>query len=267
MKSDISQGEFYIKNLANVLKGQRNDAGKVFHVKNRQFDVFTYVLSGSCSYRIDGGGEFSVNKGDIMFLSRNESYSIHIHEDYQFIFCDFVFCGEKMGKSNVYTPKNKEYAENVFTKLLYSHSNHSKTSFCECMALVYEIYAMITEAANRDYVARFARNKVSEIKLYIDSDYKNPALCVNGLAQMAGISEVYLRKIFKMQYGISPSQYITNVRINKAKEFMKYPLLSLEECALQSGFSSLQYFSRVFKKTMGTTPFKYRNKNQKYDSF
>ena len=152
---------------------------------------------------------------------------------------------------------NRELFDEKGSKLGF-HTNDRIDSFNA------DINLIIGRRANGKSYSTLAFNCIKD---FIDSDYKNPALCVNGLAQMAGISEVYLRKIFKMQYGISPSQYITNVRINKAKEFMKYPLLSLEECALQSGFSSLQYFSRVFKKTMGTTPFKYRNKNQKYDSF
>lgn len=43
-----------------------------------------------------------------------------------------------------------------------------------------------------------------------------------------------------------------------ARELMTYSFLTLEDCALQSGFSSLQYFCRVFKKGYGITPAKYR---------
>jgi AraC-like DNA-binding protein len=41
---------------------------------------------------------------------------------------------------------------------------------------------------------------------------------------------------------------------------MEYPFLSLEECAIDSGFSSVQYFCRVFKKVMSITPAQYRRK-------
>ena len=39
----------------------------------------------------------------------------------------------------------------------------------------------------------------------------------------------------------------------------EYPFLNLEECAVQSGFSSLAYFSRVFKKEFAVNPYKYKN--------
>ena len=60
------------------------------------------------------------------------------------------------------------------------------------------------------------------------------------------------------RYALSPSQYIISVRLNKAKELMRSPFLSLEAVAQESGFSSPQYFSRVFKKETGMTPYAYR---------
>ena len=74
----------------------------------------------------------------------------------------------------------------------------------------------------------------------------------------AVMSNVYFRSLFKAQYHLSPSQYIISVRLKNAKSLMKYSFLTLEECALQSGFSSLQYFCRVFKKYTGMTPSEYR---------
>ena len=74
------------------------------------------------------------------------------------------------------------------------------------------------------------------------------------------MSEVYFRKLFKNEYGQSPSQYMAAVRLRKAIELMRYPFMYVEECAVQSGFSSQQYFSRVFKKNIGDTPAHYRKK-------
>ena len=74
------------------------------------------------------------------------------------------------------------------------------------------------------------------------------------------MSQVYFRKLFREAWGCTPSQYAVSVRLQRAKALMEYPFLTLEECAEQSGFSSLQYFCKVFKKEVGTTPSKYRKK-------
>ena len=112
--------------------------------------------------------------------------------------------------------------------------------------------------ANNVYIEKFSENKIAEAKNHIDTNYKDTSLSVYSLAEKTAMSEVYFRKLFKSQYHLSPVQYITSIRLKKAKELMKYPFLTLEECALQSGFSSLQYFCRVFKKSTGTTPAQYR---------
>jgi AraC-like DNA-binding protein len=101
---------------------------------------------------------------------------------------------------------------------------------------------------------------MAKAKNFIDEGFSNLDLTVTMLAEKMGISEVYLRKLFKAQYGISPSKYMISVRLKNAQKLMKYPFLTLDECALQSGFSSLQYFCRLFKKTTGISPGKYRKK-------
>jgi len=50
------------------------------------------------------------------------------------------------------------------------------------------------------------------------------------------------------------------VRMEKAKQFMSYPFITLEECAKRCGFSSQQYFCRVFKKNIGMTPAEYKKR-------
>ncbi|MBE6651758.1 MAG: helix-turn-helix transcriptional regulator [Ruminococcaceae bacterium] len=97
-----------------------------------------------------------------------------------------------------------------------------------------------------------------EARFYIDENFNLPEFSITLLAERIEMSEVYLRKLFRAQYGISPSKYLISVRLKNAKKLMKYPFLTLEECALQSGFSSLQYFCRLFKKETGISPGKYR---------
>ena len=102
-------------------------------------------------------------------------------------------------------------------------------------------------------------SKIKKVREYIDTHFANDMLSVPLLAEEAEISEVYLRKLFKQQYHMSPSQYLISVRIKKAKQLLEYRFLTLEECASQCGFSTVQYFCRVFKKTTCMIPSEYRN--------
>ena len=64
--------------------------------------------------------------------------------------------------------------------------------------------------------------------------------------------------IFKETFGISPHQYLTDCRINKAKLYLLQNEKSISEIAELTGFGCQQYFNKVFKKETGFTPASYR---------
>jgi AraC-like DNA-binding protein len=261
VRLEVDQNNLYIQKLLTVIKGHNTRHHKLLKCESRHSDAFVYILSGSCTDCVEGEQEFTVNPGDILYLARNAAYTMYIlSENYQFLFCDFEFADEMQRKSGVYRPEQPSDAENLFYKLLQFYTRGSGSSFSDCMATLYQIYGMVLHTANRQYVGNSAASRMEEIQVYIDSNYMDGNLCVEILAEKAGMSQVYLRRLFKAKYGCQPSRYITSVRLAKAKELMRYSFLSLEDCAVQSGFSSVQYFCRVFKKEFGVTPANYRRK-------
>ena len=74
-----------------------------------------------------------------------------------------------------------------------------------------------------------------------------------------GMSSRYLRKAFEDSIGISCSQYITMLRIARAKELLWDWEKDITQVASLTGFNSPQYFCRIFKKHTGMTPAQYRN--------
>lgn len=69
----------------------------------------------------------------------------------------------------------------------------------------------------------------------------------------------YLGRIFAANTGKSPSKYLTSVRINKAKQLLKYnPELSIQEIGILCGYPNQAYFSRIFKSVTGESPMKMR---------
>ena len=258
-KVDILKSNLTIKNVIRVIRAENRNCHKKFFVDGRPSDVFVYILDGNCSYVCEDGTTFTVKAGDIMYLANGEKYSICINEDYRFIFCDFEFEETAPRKSAVFTPKHDSSAEKLFVKLLNLYNTQSKTYFTDSLSLIYSIYSTGISTHSDYYVTKSIRSKMLDIKDYVDKHYSDISLTVTDLASLADMSEVYFRKMFKLEIGASPSKYIISVRLNKAKQLMKYyPFLTLEECAKESGFSSLHYFSRVFNNEFGINPSKYR---------
>jgi len=78
------------------------------------------------------------------------------------------------------------------------------------------------------------------------------------LAAELGISANYLTDIFRQEMEISPMDYLTRVRIHKAKELLTKSNVTITAVAIRVGYADAAYFSRVFRKTVGLTPIEYR---------
>lgn len=87
----------------------------------------------------------------------------------------------------------------------------------------------------------------------------NQRITVEELAEHAGLSPNYLSRLFKKELNISISDYICEMKIEKASHLLKYSDSSLVDIANYLAFSSQSHFIQTFKKLTGVTPKKYRD--------
>jgi AraC family transcriptional regulator len=83
-------------------------------------------------------------------------------------------------------------------------------------------------------------------------------LSLQALANESGYSRVHFVRMFKAATGYSPHNYLLNLRLERARELLKNPSISLIDVALDCGFSSHSHLSRLFHKIVGVTPSAYR---------
>jgi AraC-like DNA-binding protein len=79
------------------------------------------------------------------------------------------------------------------------------------------------------------------------------------VARKVNTSSYYLCKQFKKSTGLSYTEYVSRIRIHKAKRLLKSPEVRVSEVAFQVGFQSLTHFNRVFKKFTGHSPTEFRS--------
>ena len=99
------------------------------------------------------------------------------------------------------------------------------------------------------------------IKRYIDLHFKEP-LTLEQLSEEAHMSKYYLSHAFKREYGISPINYLISRRIDESKYLLAETDLSISQIAQLLGFSSLSYFSQVFRKAHGPSPAEFRQSSR-----
>lgn len=102
---------------------------------------------------------------------------------------------------------------------------------------------------------------VSRAKFLLQEAIDQPVK-MESLVQELSVSYSTFRKRFKEQTGVSPNQYLLNLRLNKAKELLLSTHLSVYEIAGQTGFDSIHYFSKHFKQKHKLSPVAYRKRQR-----
>ncbi|SFF28882.1 substrate-binding protein [Paenibacillus algorifonticola] len=125
----------------------------------------------------------------------------------------------------------------------------------QCHSLLYELLFILmdTNAPEKISETLTSAEAAGRTAAYMNDHYKEP-LSRQQLAEMAGLSPWYYSQLFKQVHGVSPMDYLVNVRMRHAKEMLLLSKHNLEHIAQQSGYSSEYYFSRIFKKKMGHAP-------------
>lgn len=102
------------------------------------------------------------------------------------------------------------------------------------------------------------RDVVDEAVRYIEENYWDDELSLNLLASHVNFSPNHLSMVFSRQTGETFIKYLTDYRMNKAKELLRCTGKRSSEISAEVGYKDSHYFSYLFKKTQGMTPTQYR---------
>ncbi|CAG7634980.1 HTH-type transcriptional activator Btr [Paenibacillus solanacearum] len=102
---------------------------------------------------------------------------------------------------------------------------------------------------------------IEQTQDYMVSHYQEP-LTLESLAQMAGLSVSHYSRLFKKYVGYSPIDYLTHLRVDRAKELLVLSEYRLKSIAGSVGYTDEFYFSRIFKKVTGFSPREYAKKHR-----
>ena len=106
----------------------------------------------------------------------------------------------------------------------------------------------------------FSYKLVEQIKSYVLEHINDPQLSVSSIADYFDFSDDYMGRMFKKHTDVSLVSYITHIRLNQACRLLKNTRFTIAEIAQLVGYSSSNYFCRVFKKQLNTTPNDFRNR-------
>ena len=92
----------------------------------------------------------------------------------------------------------------------------------------------------------------------LHQEHQTESLSLGQVAKAVNSSPFYFCKMFKKATGLNFTEYLSRIRIERAKNLLLNPNLRVSEIAFEVGFQSLTHFNRVFKNTVGQSPTRYR---------
>lgn len=198
-------------------------------------------------------GEYHVKDNSVSFVPARLNYNRSaVVDELISVHFDVINCPAK--DIEVLIPENPEPLKKLFEDILVCWNEKEVGYKYKCSALLYEILSL---CHLQNYCPKEDSSKISSSVDYMLRHYREPNLSIGEIADKSFISEVYFRKLFKKEYGVSPQKHIVSLRIQYAAELISAGYYSLKEVALMSGYTDYKYFSTEFKKQTGFSPSKY----------
>lgn len=144
--------------------------------------------------------------------------------------------------------------EAYFSTLVVSNAHH------ESVVKLLSIFAQHLSMLSNQVVVQHGNAEppvITRAKEYIQ-EHQTEELSLGQVARAVNTSTFYFCKMFKKVTGINFTDYLSRVRVEKAKNLLLNPNLRVSEIAFEVGFQSLTHFNRVFKRILGQSPTAYR---------
>ncbi|MBQ2966606.1 MAG: AraC family transcriptional regulator [Clostridia bacterium] len=170
--------------------------------------------------------ELTDSKGNLLPMANQ--FSVVRNADLK---AEFMQCYRLTRKANVYPAKLKV----AITEMLFSMSLHKGES-------------------------KRKVTPVDEAIEYISENYLSEAVKISHLANLCHMSEANFRRVFRKETGMSPKEYLSDLKVKRANVLLSYPDVTVAAIAEDLGFSDVSYFIRFYKKQTGKSPGKFKYK-------
>ncbi|QGQ98241.1 AraC family transcriptional regulator [Paenibacillus psychroresistens] len=135
----------------------------------------------------------------------------------------------------------------------------ARTELLSSQAIVQILTDLLLHTLNRNQESqtRFLPDSILQTQLFL-KDQLHEKISLDRLSAQFSISKFHLAREFKKYTGLTPNEYLINLRINKAKELLKYSEIPVQEIASKVGFDNVSHFINQFKKQENATPLSFR---------
>lgn len=217
-----------------------------FQVAPRPYCSLSFRIKGTARVETKDGG-YTVNTNDILYLPQNLAYTAHYTETEMIT---FHFVTQKNDpKIQVFSFENGEKIYKTFLTAKELWQAKVPGFDLYAMSALYTALGMIHQ---KEAHAQLPPHFLLAVSM-LNSGYTNSRLNLAEICAQAGIAQSRFRQLFRLHYGKTPVDYLTDLRIEHARSSIAGGM-SVEQAAYESGFNDPKYFARIVKKRFGCTP-------------
>jgi len=229
--------------------------GRYLQIKNRHSYGLSFCQSGQIDY-VQNGNRISSIPTRAVLLPMSGNYELFGMETGMFPLINFE-CAETFLDTvtgiDLTNPESYRKDFERIQELWIYPENHARI-----MSILYDILQRLSREETE--ASPFLAPAVRYLNEHIfDCDLTNSVL-----AAKSNISEVYFRRLFLRAYGMTPKQYILQLRLRQAHRLLIGNRQTVSSVAESCGFSSVYHFSRAFKEATGLTPTEYAKSTELY---
>lgn len=230
--------------------------------------VFQYTINGTGEIRIKNQIH-RLHAGDAFFVKIPSDHCYYLPSDskeWEFIHLtlfgdEALECFERITNEVGHIIKLDTHAppinlfSSIFEKATSNELNDAYVSSSLSYSFLMELYRYILNVGK---IQQEWPIPVSNAINFIHNNY-DKQITLDHIVEASGRSKYYFTRLFQQSMNTTPLQYVTKVRINKAMELLREQEFTVEQVAQNVGYSNGNYFSKVFRSYLGTSPGKYRN--------
>lgn len=224
--------------------------------RNRFAHGLAFNLGGEKLYCFDKE-EIVVKQYDIIYLPKHSYYTVKGVCAGDSLTINFDIDEETDFSPFAFHIKNHNIFIDFFKKAQKSWDSKEEGFELNCKAQLYNILYNLKKEYSLEYIPSGKVNIIIPAVKYIHKNYSGELIRIEKLATMCNITPEYFRSIFKNTYGVSPINYINNLKMAKAKELIDSQMYSITAAANLSGYVDISHFSREFKKKFEVSPKEY----------
>ncbi|MGQ9779142.1 MAG: helix-turn-helix domain-containing protein [Bacillota bacterium] len=233
-----------------------------------------YMEAGRCAFLV-GTGEVVLGEGELIFLGRSFPHGMEVREapcriiNLEFMPAEphpflptmahlpelefFVYA-----RDGFLVLRDEELTVLPVLKEIVEELELNRWAGEELVQLrLWELLILLARLRHRRLEEAVGSRHVRRAKEYMARHYIRP-LSMTEVAAAVGISRSYLQRLFHREVGMPPHEYLTRLRLERAKALLVRTDLPLVEVAAGVGLESQQYFQTLFRREVGVTPGQFR---------